>query len=67
MTDNIQRDSLDIATELTLLYYKSHSVDSKEDIQDTYFRFYAIAETARRTSQRDFLNYLPENIKTIIS
>lgn len=62
----IQRNPLDVATELTLRYYETYNVESKEDVQDTFLRFYVMAETASKTNYRKFIDYLPENVKAII-
>jgi len=43
----IQRNLLDVATELTQLYYSAHSKGDIEEIQRTFYKFYAIAAKAR--------------------
>lgn len=63
---SIQRNPLDVATDLTLMYYSSHSIESKEDVQDTFLRFYAVSEAARLSNYRELYKYLPESLKEII-
>lgn len=62
----IQRNSLDVATELTELYYSSNSVGDIQEIQETFLKFYAIADMARRTHHTSFKDFLPENVSKLI-
>lgn len=42
----IQRNELDVAMELTKLYYESHNIESIEDIQNTFAKFKCSVEIA---------------------
>jgi hypothetical protein len=62
----IQRNVKDVALELTLLYYQNNNTDSIEEIQETYAKFYAIAETLRRSHYKEFGGLLPNSIKEML-
>jgi hypothetical protein len=46
-TTPIQRNLLDVATELTQLYFSAHPIGDVDEIQRKFFKFYAIAAKAR--------------------
>ena len=62
----IQRNVLDVATELTQMYYGNHGMGSLEEIQQTFLKFYAMAETARLTHYKHMIEYLPEDFKKVV-
>ncbi|MFL0196991.1 hypothetical protein ACJDU8_15700 [Clostridium sp. WILCCON 0269] len=62
----IQRNMLDVATELTQLYFRNKSVDSVDEIGETFVRFHTLVRTLRQGDVSSFKEYLPENIKNII-
>lgn len=64
----IQRNILDVATELTQLYYKASSPANVEEIQETYSKFYAIALTMQATHYpKDVEKLLPDELLKKIS
>jgi hypothetical protein len=62
----IQRNSADVALELTELYFKRYGLDSMQDITDAYSKFYATAEYLRM-NHRKLENLVPEDIIRAIS
>ncbi|QNB48515.1 hypothetical protein BR63_19135 [Thermanaerosceptrum fracticalcis] len=62
----IQRNPLDVATELTQLYFSRQPFDTVEDIQNAFLQFYSVAEFAEKTSLKYMANYTPEQLKEII-
>jgi len=56
----IQRNSNDVALELTLFYYKDKPSDDIKEIQETYTKFYVLADTLYRNRPSKFENLLPE-------
>ena len=63
----IQRNFLDVAVELTQLYYESYTPGSIKEIQDNFLKFYVVAETAKNISIKDLVEYLPDELKQIIN
>lgn len=61
----IQRNKLDVAIELTQLYYKYNSFDTIEEIQETFLRFSAVADLASRNIHNNLKDFLPDNMKDI--
>ena len=61
----VQRNVLDVATELTLLYYSKNSFSSVEQVQETFVSFYAAVRTAEFSGSKDLIDFLPDNIKKI--
>lgn len=55
----IQRNTLDVATELTQLYFSRVAFESIEEIQETFLKFYTVAYHANR-AKVDFDKYMPE-------
>lgn len=62
----IQRNTLDVATELTQLFFSRFAFDSEKAIQDAFLKFYAVAEAARLTNFKELTEYMPEELKSII-
>lgn len=62
----IQRNILDVAMELTQLYYNSHQTGSLEEMQETFSKFYAVAKVLDNTHHSYFKDVLPEEISKLI-
>jgi hypothetical protein len=62
----IQRNTLDVATELTQLYFSRYNPDTPEEIQEVFLKFYAVAEAADNINYRYLKAYLPKEINKII-
>ncbi|WP_369546141.1 hypothetical protein [Bacillus velezensis] len=60
----IQRNSLDVATELTQLHIKKFGADYEEDIANTFAKYFALAAKLNRTHPDSLVNLLPEEIKS---
>ncbi|NLW17437.1 MAG: hypothetical protein GX033_07325 [Firmicutes bacterium] len=58
----VQRNKLDVALELTHLYYSERLVDNVEQIQKVFTRFYAIADLVERMDADDFVKLVPEEL-----
>ncbi|QQE75707.1 hypothetical protein KDJ56_07150 [Brevibacillus composti] len=58
----IQRNKLDVATELTTLYYSAYSMGDAEEIQETFAKFYAIAQYLETKRGNDLQSLVPEEI-----
>lgn len=61
----IQRNSADVATELTKLYYTSYAFDEPNEIAETYAKFYATAEYLR-LNNRTLNKLVPEDIIKLV-
>lgn len=61
----VQRNVLDVATELTLLYYEKNSFSSVDQIQETFVSFYAAVRAAEFSGSKDLIDFLSDNIKKI--
>lgn len=66
LADQVQRTPLDVATELTQLYYSQSPIEPVKDIQETFLMFYAVAITASQLNPADLTPYMPENLKEIV-
>ena len=62
----IQRNPLDVATELTQLYFSDCNTRTVDDICEVFLKFYAVADAARCINFKCFKEYLPEEINKII-
>ena len=64
----IQRNALDVATELTKLYYERFSAESKEEIAEVFLLYYSTVKAASNPHiyPKDLINYMPESLKKII-
>lgn len=62
----IQRNSLDVAVELTQLYYSKFGMEDSKEVQDIFLKFFAVAETARLINFKDLIEYLPEELAQIL-
>lgn len=64
----IQRNEFDVAIELTKLYYDSFSVDNKDEVAETFLKFYSVARGAHNTSiyPADLVEYMPESLQQIL-
>jgi len=62
----IQRNPLDVATELTQLYSQFASFKSVEDMQEIFLKFFAVAKTANIRGYDDLKQYLPKEYREII-
>ncbi len=59
----IQRNILDVAMELTELFSNYHNYESLEDLQNTFVKFYAIAQICECAGIEKLLEYVPEELK----
>ncbi|AKL77794.1 MULTISPECIES: hypothetical protein [Bacillus subtilis group] len=62
----IQRNPLDVATELTQLHIKKFDVTKEDDIANTFAKYFALAAKLNRTSTDTLVKFLPEEIKSIL-
>lgn len=63
----IQRNSLDVAMELTQLYYSAYGIkENIDEIQHDFLKFYAIADFADRNTYRQLVEFLPEEAKKLV-
>ncbi|WP_456270466.1 hypothetical protein M1E15_07015 [Bacillus sp. JZ76] len=60
----IQRNPLDVATELTQLHIRKFEVVTEEDIANTFAKYYALAAKLNRTHPDSLVNLIPEEIKS---
>lgn len=60
------KEPLDVATELTLEYYRMASPESVEDLQNTFLKLYSVAEAAKNLDIRELKEYMPEELKQIV-
>ncbi len=58
----MQRNKFDVAMELTHLYYRDQLVDSIEEVQEAFTKFYATADMAERMCGDDLVKLVPEKI-----
>ncbi|WP_421616749.1 hypothetical protein ACAF76_012840 [Brevibacillus sp. TJ4] len=58
----IQRNKLDVATELTKLYYAEYDIDDVEELQQTFAKMYAIAAYLESRSAIDLQELVPYEI-----
>jgi hypothetical protein len=61
----IQRNVLDVATELTQLYYESRTPESLGEIQDTFTQLYAVASVLDKMNSKYLGDLLPDKLKGI--
>ncbi|WP_105979919.1 hypothetical protein [Bacillus paralicheniformis] len=59
----IQRNPLDVATELTQLHIKQFGAD-EDDIANAFAKYFALAAKLNRTHPDSLVNLLPEEIKS---
>ena len=63
----IQRNELDVAMELTEMYYKHNAFpESIEELRETYSKFFAVAKGLNNTSFTHLTDYMPNELKQII-
>ncbi|ASB93412.1 hypothetical protein [Bacillus subtilis] len=60
----IQRNPLDVATELTQLHIKRFGADYEDDIANTFAKYFALAAKLNRTHPDSLANLLPEEVKS---
>ena len=61
-----RRKPLDVATELTQMYLDRTGVPVEpEEIQMVFLKFFVVAEMADRNHWKNFIDYLPSEIKEI--
>ncbi|MED1820996.1 hypothetical protein [Bacillus subtilis] len=60
----IQRNSLDVAIELTQLHVEQFGLEGKDDLANTYAKYYAIANTLKNKNLEALKKFLPEEIKS---
>ena len=65
----VQRNVLDVATELTLLYFKNKppSVATNDAISETFIKLHAVASICNGINEKYFVDFLPEPLKSIAS
>lgn len=66
MAESMQRNNLDVALELTQLYYKNTAINSPEELEMTYAKFHTLVYTLQSNNYRNFIDLLPEDIKKVI-
>lgn len=59
----IQRNNRDIAIELTKMYLKDFGIQSLEDMQEVYAKFYAVSTLMERKSYAELEELVSENLK----
>ncbi|WBY35870.1 MULTISPECIES: hypothetical protein [Bacillus] len=60
----IQRNPVDVATELTQLHIKKFGADYEDDIADLYAKYYSLAVVLKAKYPSDLYGFLPEELKT---
>ena len=58
----IQRNELDVAMELTQLYYGTHDINSIEEMQSTFVKFYASVGIAENMRFEGRLEFVPKEL-----
>lgn len=58
----IQRNTNDVAMELTELYARFFSFSSEEEIKQRFAEFYALADFLRITHPSKFASFVPDEI-----
>lgn len=61
----IQRNALDVAMELTQLYYSRKPFEGREDIAETFVNFYAAAELGKSASYSNLAEFLSDKLKKL--
>jgi len=56
----VQRNVLDVATDLTLAYTATYGIGSVEEMQQVFLKFYAVAQHAWNAGRTEMAKYLPE-------
>lgn len=59
----IQRNSSDVALELTLLFYKVNPINSVEELQETYTNFFVLAKSLNGMGSTVLKKHLSKEIK----
>lgn len=62
----IQRNLNDVATELTVQYYKIHPDMKPEEIQEVYAQFYAVAILMKATNYVNLKDFMSDKLKEMI-
>jgi len=62
----IQRNALDVATELTKMYFDRVGFDSKEEIAEAFLTFYSTAHAAKNTHYSRLTEYMPDSLTKIV-
>lgn len=62
----IQRNELDVAMELTQLYWNNSTNADIEKIDSTFARFYAVAKTLRVKNYHDLQSLVPKELIELI-
>lgn len=63
----IQRNTFDVATELTMRYFQTNKPTSVEDMQDVFSKFFALAEVLQGTDRSKLANLIPDEVHKKIS
>ena len=58
----IQRNSLDVAMELTEMYYVSHNQGDLEEMQNTFAKFYSSVQVAQNLKITGVLDLVPKEL-----
>lgn len=56
----IQRNTFDVATELTQMFFSKFSIGSEEEVQKTFAKFYAVADLMRVSSYKNLGDFLQD-------
>lgn len=59
----VQRNSLDVALELTQMYFRAKSTNSPDEIAEIFSKFLATSRIFEHTSYDTLKKLLPENLK----
>jgi len=62
----VQRNAMDVAVELTQLYFSFHIKAKEEDIKEKYMEFYSIAKALEYINPKDLKELVPEKIRHIL-
>lgn len=59
----IQRNAFDVAMELTQIYIQRIGIDSAEDIEERFMKYYSIACVCSNTNPSRLLDFVPDDLK----
>lgn len=62
----IQRNTLDVATELTQLCFRDKTVGSVLEVEEAFIRFHTLLRALREKDCSAFKEFLPTDVKKII-
>lgn len=59
----IQRNAFDVAMELTEIYIQRIGIDSEEEIEERFMKYYSIASICGSTHPSKLLDFVPDDLK----